>query len=320
MDKITLTSFMARKPYNIKNFKGAVIMSIKKVLDSLELLYYEYDEKKQMFVFDENYSNRFANLEMLKITYQLSQAHIKFKVLKNHSIQLHEHSFQITTLFKDCLQSLKNRQQNIFVLNNQKVQYAQNLPLFEIKHLNCDIDLLQYEALVFTSKNAVEALESNHLKWKNIPAYAISEQTGKLIKDLSGYLVFTSKEKHGDQFALEIAPLLKNKKVLYVRGNKTVSNLTDILQQHHVMCEEQIVYTNEFKLFKTKKSLPQNSKIIFSSPSTIEYFLKNFIWDKSFTAIAIGHTTAKFFPKDITPVIADNTSLKACVKKALELS
>lgn len=295
-------------------------MSIKKILDSLDLLYYEYDEKTQTFIFDENYSNRFANLEMLKITYQLSQAHIDFTVSKNHSIQLEKKPFQLSKVLKNCMETLKNRQQNIFLLNNKKVKYAQNLPLFEIKHLKVDIDVTKYDALIFTSKNAVEALHASNKKWKNIPAYAISEQTGKLIKDLGGYLVFTSKQKHGDEFALETAPLLQNKKVLYVRGNKTVSKLTSILQTNQVGCEEIVVYENKFKLFKTKQNLPKNSKIIFSSPSTIEYFLKNFIWDNSFTAIAIGHTTAKYFPKEITPIIADNTSLKACVKKALELS
>ena len=43
-------------------------------------------------------------------------------------------------------------------------------------------------------------------------------------------------------------------------------------------------------------------------------------WDESFKAISIGHTTAKYFPSNITPLIADTTSLESCVKKAIELN
>ncbi|XPV54600.1 MAG: uroporphyrinogen-III synthase [Halarcobacter ebronensis] len=154
---------------------------------------------------------------------------------------------------------------------------------------------------------------------EKIPAYVISPQSAKLVRNLNGRLEFVGKEKHGDKFAEEIAEDLKDKKVLYLRGEKTVSRLVDILREQGINCDEESIYENNFKKIDKKVNFPKGSKIIFSSPSTIEYFFKNFEWDNSFYAISIGQTTAKHFPKNIKPLIADDTSIEACVQKAIEV-
>ena len=112
--------------------------------------------------------------------------------------------------------------------------------------------------------------------------------------------------------------LLKNKKVLYVRGAKVVSKLSEILNNNKIQCEEIIVYESICKKFSEDTFLPKDSIIIFSSPSTIKCFLNTLSWDNSYTAISIGKTTAKYFPSYITPLISDTTSLESCVKKAIE--
>ena len=106
---------------------------------------------------------------------------------------------------------------------------------------------------------------------------------------------------------------------MYLRGAKVVSKLSDILNNNNIKCDEVVVYESVCKKFDKKTILPKNSTIIFSSPSTIKCFLENLTWDESFKAIAIGKTTAKYFPSDITPSISDTTSLESCVSKALEL-
>jgi uroporphyrinogen-III synthase len=85
------------------------------------------------------------------------------------------------------------------------------------------------------------------------------------------------------------------------------------------VCDDIIVYENRCNSDIKVKELPENSYIIFSSPSTIECFFKKFTWKESYTAISIGNTTAKYFPKEIIPVIADTTSLESCINKAIEL-
>ena len=43
----------------------------------------------------------------------------------------------------------------IYLLNEQKFDDVENLEVFEIEYLKFDLDLEKYDALVFTSKNAI---------------------------------------------------------------------------------------------------------------------------------------------------------------------
>ncbi|MAD42785.1 MAG: uroporphyrinogen-III synthase [Arcobacter sp.] len=293
-------------------------MDIKKIINSLDLIYYEYDEKKKILIRDNKYSNKFVEREFLKITYHLSKVNIPFEVLKNKTISLEKTKFNIKKYLSQIIDNTKSK--NIYLLNDYKIEGAKNIPLFKIKYIDKKIDFTNYDAIIFTSKNGITAIDSINKNWKNLPSYVISEQTAKLVKDLNGRIEFISKRKHGNEFAYELLNLLKNKKVLYLRGKEIVSDLIEILSDVKIQIKDEVIYENCFNEEIKSVEIPKNSKIIFTSPSTIEYFFKVFKWDESYTAISIGKTTAQYFPKNIKPVIAENTSFKSCVNKALELS
>jgi len=294
-------------------------MNIKEIIDSLNLIYYELDNEQNMLIKDVNYSNKYTKLEFFKITYYLTKKNITFTVLKNKSIKLSKYKFEFKTYLSSFFKNIENSKKNIFLLNDKKVKWAKNIPLFKIIYKEKNLDLKKYDALIFTSKNAIKSINKINKEWKYIPSYVISEQTGKLIKDLDGKLEYISKTKHGNEFAYEIYNKLKGKKVLYIRGKEIVSNLINILQNNDVICDDEVIYENKFNEEVKKTKIPKNSKIIFTSPSTIKYFFKVFSWDESYTAISIGKTTAKYFPKNIKPIIAKNTSFKSCVDTALSL-
>lgn len=209
---------------------------------------------------------------------------------------------------------------NIYLLSDKKVEGTINLPMIEIKFLKSDSDITVYDALIFTSKNGVKAIDALDKTWKEIPSYAIAPATAKVIESLGGDLAFFGESNHGDQFADELLEKLQGKKVLYIGGTKSVSKLVEILNSNEVYCDKVALYRTICKEYDSKIELPKNSIIIFSSPSTIECFFKNCVWDESFQAISIGTTTAKYFPKDIKPIISNSTSLEACVLKAKELN
>lgn len=202
----------------------------------------------------------------------------------------------------------------IYLLNNQKFQGVENLEVFEIKYIKSNIDLQIYEALIFTSKNAIYSLESFNQNWKKIPSYAIAPKTADIIKQLGGNLVFTGITSHGNDFAKELIDFLKNKKVLYIKALKTVSNLPDILKQNEVLLDELVAYETSCK--KIDVELEKNSIFIFTSPSSVECFFKQYSWDDSYKAIVIGKTTAKFLPKNIKYEISSETSVQECVNLA----
>lgn len=296
--------------------------NIEKLIEPLNLIYYEYDKESHSFLLDQSYSNEHIFEELIKITYLLSKENIGFFVDENKSLVLNAKDSLLAKMKRivdSFLQNAKNSSLPIYILNDKKVKWAKNLPVIKIETIKCAIDFSSYDAVIFTSKSAIYSLDSYNHDWKKKPLYVIAPQTAKAASNLGGKIKFVSKEKHGNEFAKELILLLKNKKVLYIRGSKIVSNLVEELNANDVVCDEAIVYQTVCVEFKKKIVLPKKSAIIFSSPSTIECFLKNAIWDESYTAISIGHTTKKYFPPYITPIIAETTSLDSCVKKAIEL-
>jgi len=200
---------------------------------------------------------------------------------------------------------------NIYLLSNVKSNEKDiiNLPLFDIHYIKPIIDITTYDALIFTSKNAIYSLENFNINYHNIPSYAIAPKTAQILKQYNSNIVYTGKTGHGNDFANEIKDKLIDKKVLYVRAKKIVSNLMDILK-----CDDVIVYETICKKQIKQTNIKENSKIIFTSPSTIQCFFDKYIWDDSYTAICIGKTTASYLPKDIKYFISKQTSINSCIE------
>ena len=76
----------------------------------------------------------------------------------------------------------------IYILSDKKVEGAINLPVIDIEYINQSIDMQNYDALIFTSKNAVKAMDSLGTQWKSLPSYVIAPQTAKILKSLGGNL------------------------------------------------------------------------------------------------------------------------------------
>ncbi len=296
---------------------------IQNLIEPLNLIYYEYDAKNNILILDKNWTKKDMFKELVKITYALSSKKIIFFIDENKSIVIsHKDSIikRINRFFTSIIINIRNKRMNIYILSDKKVKWAKNLPMIKIETIKQDVDFSSYDALIFTSKNAIYSLDEMDETWKKKPAYVVAPQTAKVLKHLGGNLKFVGKEKYGNAFAQELIKKFKNQKLMYVRGSKIVSDLINILNTNGIVCDELIVYKTRGIKYDKKINLPKNSKIIFSSPSTIEHFLKNVIWNETYTAIAIGNTSAKYFPHNIIPIIADTTSLDSCVKKAIEIN
>ncbi len=205
----------------------------------------------------------------------------------------------------------------IYLLNDNIHEDVHNLEVFTIKYLKSDINLSKYDALIFTSKNAIHAINSFNTNWKKIPAYLIAQKTANIANSYGGNIAFIGKESYGDGFAKELINILEDKKVLYIRASKTVSNLYTILKNKDINIDELIAYKTICK--QNNKLIEDNSILIFTSPSSVECFFTNYIWNKSNKAILIGETTAKYFPKNIKYLISPINSIQECIKLAKKL-
>lgn len=305
-----------------KMFRAGLRKDIAKISKKLNLLYYEYDMHQNRFVVDHSYPKEVIRSELIKLTYELSKNNVVFFTDERSNIVISSEDNLFSRLkqrIKNIFFDIKSRRKHIYVLSDKQVKYAKILPVIETQMIEGEIDLSSYDALVFSSKNGVKYIDRLATEWKKIPAYAISAQTAKMIKNLGGKVAFVGKEKHGDEFAYELLTLLAGKKTAYIGAQNIVSDFIRILKENGIECDHIPVYRTVCREYEKKITLPKGSVIIFSSPSTIECFFKNVEWDESFTAISIGKTTAKYFPDFIQPVISENTSLESCVYKALSL-
>lgn len=294
---------------------------IAELLKPLNLIYYEYDNPSNTLVLDQDHTTD-ASMELVSITHLFQRRNIKYIIDTNKNLHIVRNPSWIKKLQYALAPSIKRligKQYNIYVLNDKDVKFAKNLPVIEISPIVSEINFDLYDGLIFTSKNAVYAVDGFNKKWKQKPAYVLAPQTAKAVKSLKGQLRFVGKSHYGNTFAEELFKPLHGKKVLYIRAKNVASDLSTTLIDKGIFCDEAVVYETSCKQFDQKVILPENSIIIFSSPSTINCFLQNVDWDPSYTAIAIGHTTARSFPKEIIPYIAEATSIDACIRKAISI-
>lgn len=204
----------------------------------------------------------------------------------------------------------------IYLLNNIPFEGVENLEVFKIEFIPSDINLNKYEALIFTSKNAIYSLNSFNNEWKDIDSYSIAPKTAKVINENGGKVKFIGVSSHGNEFAKELVPLLKNKKCLYIRAQKVVSKLVNILKENDILIDELITYKTVSNVNSLNKEIENNSTIIFTSPSSVNCFFEKYEWNDTLRAIVIGKTTSKYLPKNVKFEISSNTSIEECIKLA----
>ena len=59
---------------------------IEQIIPTLNLIYFDYDYKKNLLINDVDYTNENVKKEFFKITYVLSKNNIRFDVLENNSL------------------------------------------------------------------------------------------------------------------------------------------------------------------------------------------------------------------------------------------
>lgn len=207
----------------------------------------------------------------------------------------------------------------IYLFSDQAVEEVIHLPLFEILYLPFCVDITPFDALVLTSRNSVKALVKNGVQWRDKPCYAIGEGTANAIQEAGGDVVFTCNASYGDIFAHELIPLLSHKNVFFPRAKEVVSPLYDILHQAGIAITQQVVYENVCKTYPPQDAPLKEAILIFTSPSTVHCFQKNFDWDESYKVIAIGKKTAAVLPLHVKPYLPSKQTIVACVELAKQI-
>ena len=208
----------------------------------------------------------------------------------------------------------------IYLLNDDKYEGVTNLPVIKINFFDKKIDLGQYDALIFTSKNGVRAIDKIDKRWREKEIYSIGKGTSKEIQKYDANLAYTAKNSYGDLFASEIKEKLKDKKVLFLRAKEVTSKLNQILLETGINLKEEIVYETTCRVYKQEIPSFDDAVVIFTSPSTIKCFFKNFNWNSTCRAVCIGKVTAKAMPTNLKYDIPKKQTIQSCIELAKILS
>nr|WP_321267727.1 uroporphyrinogen-III synthase [uncultured Sulfurimonas sp.] len=207
----------------------------------------------------------------------------------------------------------------IYLFATSKHPDAISVQSLQVRLLKPQIDFSIYDYLIITSKQTIKALEQYDFNdFINIPALCVSEKTAKAYKDFGG-IVLEVGDGYGDNLVKNIKEKSKNIKWLYPRAEVIASDFVQRSKNEGYNIDEEILYVSECAKEGLEVDIKKNSILIFTSPSSIECFLKTHTIDATNKIVVIGTTTAKALPSDLKYEISKNTSIESCMEMALSL-
>jgi len=189
----------------------------------------------------------------------------------------------------------------------------------EVRFLKPQIDFSKYDYLIITSKQTVKALEQyKKEEFINIPALCVSPKTANSYENFGGNILEIG-DGYGDNLVKNIIEKSKDKKWLYLRAEVIASDFVLRCKSEGYDITEEILYVSECAKEGMEVEVKEKPILIFTSPSSIECFLKTHTIDSEAKVVVIGKTTAKALPEGIEYKISEKTSIDSCMEMAFSL-
>ncbi len=206
----------------------------------------------------------------------------------------------------------------IYLFATSKSEYTVNIKSLDVRFLKPDIDFSKYDYLIITSKQTVKALEQYDKKeFIEIPALCVSAKTAVSYEEFGGKILSVG-DGYGDNLTKNIREFPKDTRWLYLRAEMIASDFVKRSRDAGYHIDDEVLYVSECSKEILDVRVDDDSTLIFTSPSSIECFLKNNTIHPDAKVIVIGTTTAAFLPKGVKYQISKKTSIESCIELALE--
>lgn len=189
------------------------------------------------------------------------------------------------------------------------------IPILETHFFYPNIDFQRYDAIVITSKVAIEALENISTIWREKPILSIASSTHRLAEHYGAKLLARG-DGYGDSLYDIIVNRYSHLKWLYPRPKRVASDFFTRVIAAGVTMEDVEVYETTCNKNYSHLEIKSEDVIIFTSPFSIECFSQYYTFAPQQKVVAIGKTTAKALPLHVVPVVSDTPSVEACVALA----
>jgi len=181
------------------------------------------------------------------------------------------------------------------------------------------IDFSKYDYLIITSKQACKALQQYETElYIDKPALCVSVASAKSYENIGGKVLDIG-AGYGDNLVAKIKEHSKTVKWLYLRAKIVASDFVTLCKKDGYLIDEVIVYESDCSKDILKVKVHDNATLIFTSPSSLNCYLKTHDLSNNNKIIVIGKTTAKALPKNVKYHISENTTIESCMELAYSL-
>ncbi len=208
---------------------------------------------------------------------------------------------------------------SIYLFSISSHPKAKSVNSLTIKFLKPVIDFSKYDYLIITSKQTSEALKQYEKdSYITKPALCVSKQSAISYEKLGGEILAIG-GGYGDNLISKIKEFPKDTIWLYLRAKIVASDFVDICRDDGYSVDEVVVYESGCSQEILDVEVEDDSTLIFTSPSSLNCFLKTHKLNQKNKIVVIGKTTAKAIPKGFNFFISKETTIDSCIEIALKL-
>ena len=197
--------------------------------------------------------------------------------------------------------------QKELLLNSGMALVAYNAIVIE--YLDFALETNRIENAIFTSKNALKAIEERDLNIQN--CFCVGKKTSAAARQLGFHILEIA--DNAEELASKVLENHKNKEFQFFSGDMRREELPEILKNNNIKFKETTVYSTvlNFRRFDS-----QFDGIMFFSPSGVKSFTANNKLDTK--AFCIGETTATEARKHTSEIIvASKPSIENVIAKVV---
>jgi len=202
---------------------------------------------------------------------------------------------------------------NIYLFSISSHPKAISVNSLDITFFKPEIDFSVYDYFIITSKQTSKALKQyRDAKFK--PALCISVASAKSYEDINGKVLDIG-GGYGDNLVDKIKSYPKDTRWLYLRAKVVASDFVSVCKEDGYNIDETIVYKSGCSKAIQDIEPEEGAILIFTSPSSVECFLKNHTISQDNKVVVIGKTTAKALPQNAQFVISKKTTIESCFQE-----
>ncbi len=191
---------------------------------------------------------------------------------------------------------------------------ATSINSLAIKFIKPSINFSDYDYLIITSKQTSKALKQyKKADYIDIPALCVSTQSALSYEKLGGKVLDIG-GGYGDNLVAKIKEFPKTTRWLYLRAKIVASDFVQLCKDDEYSIDEAIVYESDCSQDILDVKVEDDATLIFTSPSSLNCFLKTHTISKLSKIIVIGKTTAKALPKDLEYIVSEKTTIESCIE------